>query len=767
MGWNLLRFGKRSDSVAASEIYTRSAAFERAEGSPDDSRMISAVLATEQPVPMYDWRTGKVIDEVLRADGGTFPKQVPLLDNHSRYDSASVIGSVRNIRMDGDKWRGDVHFAKNAGDRADQIWELVRQQHLSDGSVGYRYEDDAFVDIAPGQSANVRGKEYNAGKRTLRVVNDWTGREYSTTPIGADSEAKLGRNSNLVPSGKIIPDSLADDQSRSTENAEKKMPVELRKYLKSLGLRSDASEDQARAFMASLSDAQRQRGERIEVGQERFEQSQPATTLATATPATPGQSPDILAQIRAENSRADYIRSFANQVPAEQIQRAISENWTAERANQEFIAHFRTRDAGVSGHVGIHDATAGRAATRAGLQAALLMRSNVDLGAEFLDAPQIEHALRGRDANAGWIADARAAHRSGGRLSDEASRAMEVGYRLRGASVVDLLREMLDVDQVRYDRYDIRDIWTRSLTSSAVNEIFTTNFSVELLAGFVGKPDTTIGWCRESDVSNFQPTERKQMGKGAKLTRRERGQSAPHGQIDAIGESFRVYEFSQDYFIDFQDIIDDRLNAMDVTPREMGEAAAEVRPDMVYYLLMSNPTMGRDSTAVFHADHGNLSTSTALTLDGLDAVRQKMMKQTNNGRLINIMPGAIIVPVLKETMALEFVRSTEKRDTTSSTKFGTYNWAQGKFNVVSDARIDVGVTDPVTGTVQAAKTGSFWMAAEGGRYGVEVGYLQGTGRRPMMRSYVATQGRFGRGWDIQHIIGAKIIGYEGLQEARA
>jgi hypothetical protein len=36
-----------------------------------------------------------------------------------------------------------------------------------------------------------------------------------------------------------------------------------------------------------------------------------------------------------------------------------------------------------------------------------------------------------------------------------------------------------------------------------------------------------------------------------------------------------------------------------------------------------------------------------------------------------------------------------------------------------------------------------------------------------MRRFVATEGRFGMGWDIQHFVGAKAIGYEGLQESRA
>lgn len=764
-------FGKRSAAVA-DEILTRSSGFERA-AVDEENRTISAILSTEQPVPMFDYRSGKMVDEILRADGGSMPSQLVLLDNHSRFGSNSVLGSVRNLQMDGDKWRGQLHFAKskNPNSEREDIWELVRAGHLTDGSIGYRYDEDSYVDIAPGQTAEVKGKTYKAGKRTLRVVTAWQAKEYSTTPIGADSDAKLGRNQKLVSQQDDLADSTStQDLVRSTNTTEKnQMNEELRKFLESLGLRSDATDDQAKGFMACLSDANRQRAERIESGAEKFTPETPGQrSEPTQTQSAQTQSAEsVVAAMRAETARVDYIRGFADQVPSETIQRAISEGWDEARANREFLTLFRSRSKGVSGHVGIHDATASRSVTRQGLQAALIMRSGYELDSALYDTNPVAHALRQQDANASWLIEARAAHRSGGRLTDEASRAMEVGHKFRRASTVDLVRAMLQVDQVRFDPYDNQDIWRRSLTSSAVQEIFTTNFSVQMLAGFMGKPDTTVGWCREADVPNFQTTERKQMGKGAKMTRRERGQTADHGQIDAIGESYRVYEFAQQFFIDYQDFVDDRLGALDVTPEEMGEAAAEVRPDMVYYLLMSNPTMARDSTAVFATAHGNLSTSTALSLDALASLKTKMRTQTNNGRHINVQPAAIIVPEVKEVLALEMVGSSEKRDTTSSTKYGTSNWARGRFNVVCDPRLDVGVTDPVSGTVQAAKTGSFYMVAEDGRYGVEVGYLAGTGRRPTQRSFVATEGRFGRGWDIQFVIGAKIIGYEGLQEARA
>lgn len=771
MGIHIPFLRKRSTALA-DEMLTRSAIIERA-SADEKTRTIKAVLATEQPVPMFDYRSGKMIDEVLMADGGKFPDRLPLLDSHSRYSSSSVLGSVREIRKDGDRWRGIVHFATNAGDRADQTWELVRQGHLEDGSVGYRYED-GFVDIAPGQTARVMGREFKAGKRTLRVVTDWMAKEYSTTPIGADDQAKLGRTEKPGPNETTPENSQSQDLERSQDSqGSKSMNEKLRKFLVWLGLRSDATDDKARQFMELLPDEKRQQAERIEKGEEEFNPSSERSETEQTPSQGSGQGGDdaasaerVRAEIRQENARIDFIRGFSDQVPAELITKAIGEGWDQGRVSQEFLNHFRQRDEPVSGHVGIHDAASSRQVSRQALQAALLMREGYDLDSDLFDTREVGHALRGHDTNAAWLVAARQAHRGGGRLTDDASRALEVANRYRSASMVDVVKEMLAVDQVRFDQYDRRDIWQRSLSSSAVSEIFTTNFAVMLLAGFTGKRDTTMGWCREVDAPNFQTMERKQMGKGAKPARRDRGQSATHGQIDAIGESYRVYEWAQQYFIDFQDWIDDRLGAMDITPQEMGEAAAEVRPDLVYYLLMSNPQMGRDSTNVFHADHNNLETSAALSADTLDALKVNMRTQTNNGRLIDIQPAGIIVAELKESLALEIVGSREKRDTTSSTKYGTSNWAYGRFNVVAEPRLDVGVTDPISGTVQAAKTGSTYMVAENGRYGVEVAYLQGFGRRPQLRSFVATEGRFGRGWDIQHVIGSKIIGYEGLQEAQ-
>ena len=795
-------------------------------GSIDEkARTLPAILATEGRVLVYDYRGGQVIEEVLAADGGTFPERMPLLDSHSRWSSSSVLGSVRDIRVDGDKLRGIVHFGRDLGANVDSIWERVRQGHLTDGSIGYRYEEGDFTDIRPGKSEVINGRQWTAGKRTLRVVGRWRMREYSVLPVGADEEAKLNRTDNLGSldvGGEESPGSNqgvshAAGRTSSHSNPQhtpfepKTMPPALRRFLVALGLRSDASDDQAMTFYRTLGGDMAARAARIESGAEEFAEGarvfEPAAA-GTQTPAAGNQArsdngtlgasapaagrwvggrsgvtsdhsgnggnagaanAEVAAQraVAAERERIAFAESFRGQVPDEIVQRARDEGWNQDRIQSDFLEHFRSgRSAPVSGNLGIHDATAGRTVSQRAIQAAVLMRSGFDLDSDLLGAPEMRHVLHDNQSNARWLADAQAAHRAGGRVDDESSRALEAAYQLRNMSIRDVCVETLNLSGARFDRYDIHEVWRYAVSSAAVGEIFTTNFAVQFMMGFMGKPDTTRGWTRESDLPNLQTVERKQMGKASPLKKRVAGQTAEHVTIDAIGESYKLAEYAGQFFLDIQDAINDRFGAMDVMPDEMGEAAMELRPDLVFAILLSNPNMGRDSTPIFHADHGNLHTSSPLNSENLADAKSAMSTQKKGDRLIGVTPRGLIVPDSKEDIAWELVNSPEKRDNTDGKIYGTRNWAQGRFNVVPEPRLDVGVLDPDSGTFVAGKPGSQFLTAEVGRYGIEVGFLQGTGRRPTIRRFTATEGRFGFGWDVQHFAGAKATGYEGLSEMR-
>lgn len=164
-------------------LTTRNAAFglRQSPASLDDTaRTVDFVLATEGRVPVWDWERG-MIDEILLMSGCSFPEQVPLLDAHSRTSIEDQLGSLRGLRVEGDKLLATAHFSSTA----QEAFRKVAEGHLTDISVGYSV--DASVWIPEGETESIAGRSF-AGP--VRVVSQWTVREGSLTPIGADDAAK-------------------------------------------------------------------------------------------------------------------------------------------------------------------------------------------------------------------------------------------------------------------------------------------------------------------------------------------------------------------------------------------------------------------------------------------------------------------------------------------------------------------------------------------------------------------------------------------------
>lgn len=166
------------------DLMTRASIRAIPESARDDDRSVEFVLSTEQPVVMRTWEHGD-INETLIASGVQIPdnRQVPLLDTHNRYSVEDVLGSVREIRVEGKQVVGRAFFAKSQ--RAFDSFVKVRDGHVTDISVGYRNEDATL--IPEGQRATVAGREFEG---PALVVTRWSLKEASLAPIGADSQAK-------------------------------------------------------------------------------------------------------------------------------------------------------------------------------------------------------------------------------------------------------------------------------------------------------------------------------------------------------------------------------------------------------------------------------------------------------------------------------------------------------------------------------------------------------------------------------------------------
>ena len=162
----------------------------RADKDDTEKEKIRWILTSEQPATVFDWNRWDFVEEVLLMDGMLVPanKQVPFLDSHSRGSVDDILGSVTDFQQL--EVAGFAACDGLVGFAADEKSQRTRQKaldgHLTDGSVGY--EVIRSVWIPEEEEAAVKGRIFQG---PLKVSYQWMLKEFSGTPIGADTLAKV------------------------------------------------------------------------------------------------------------------------------------------------------------------------------------------------------------------------------------------------------------------------------------------------------------------------------------------------------------------------------------------------------------------------------------------------------------------------------------------------------------------------------------------------------------------------------------------------
>lgn len=156
----------------------------------DGEESMRWVLTTEKAATVFDWQRWDFVDEILLMDGVVLPenKQIPFLDSHRRGSVDDVLGSVtdfQELAVSGfGGLDGKVRFA--ADEKSQRTKQKALDGHLTDGSVGYEVLKSIW--IPEGESAKIAGRTFEG---PVKVSYKWALKEFSGTPIGADSLAKV------------------------------------------------------------------------------------------------------------------------------------------------------------------------------------------------------------------------------------------------------------------------------------------------------------------------------------------------------------------------------------------------------------------------------------------------------------------------------------------------------------------------------------------------------------------------------------------------
>lgn len=718
----------------------------------EQRRSVEAIIATNDPVAVFDWERFEVVDEVLVIEGMQRTDQVPLLNSHRRYDVDDVFGSIRNIQPDtsaglvtGRLFFADIGTDDDEGKRIERSWRKVRDGHQREISAGYRAMQYEY--LPAGQSKTIGGRRYTARNRTLKVTTQWALREGSLVPIGADPRATTRQEST----------------TNGGDHVDK-----LRQYLQTIGLRSDASDSDVIGFWRNLG------GEAREKADELATEEQQRALKKLDTPVEPpeqnqheqppkGERTEPRGPTAAdERNRVIGIREICDGEFEEIEDKAVEEGWSLDKARAAVLKAIRERPEGSTSNLGIHSRSHESDCTVETIQAAFMLRTGLSLDNPAFNGRSARFVMR-NDNTAARSMDPTWMFRP---IDDaERQRVMERAHRYHDMSMVDICREAIRMSgqAVPHGR---DDIIRRAASTLELSSIFTTSVNANVLAAYEEAGDTTIGWCSEVDRADFKTNDVIGVGKFNRLTKRPSGKQPEHLDVDDSVEQYKLAQYAGKFVVDEQDIINDSFGAINTeSPRDMGAAARQLRPDLVYAILLSNDALNADSTALFHTNHANTGTA-VLASAGLRTGLAAMMAHRIEGRPLNIRGRYLIVPPDLYFTALELVSSAEIRETTANTTRGTRNViADMDLAVRSDARINAtGVVDPADGSSQTGSATNWFIAArpgEGGTRTIEVGYLRGRGRAPRVTSFMH-QNKLMMEWTVTMDIGAKAIDFRGL-----
>lgn len=176
---------KKETEKQATTIITRAEANFNVSTFREADNSVEFVLATENPVFIKDPIYGRC-KEALMSDGVVLPSsgRIPLLDCHDRGGMANVLGSVREIRQEGDKVIGRAYFANTP--KAKEAMELVKDGHLTSGSVGYSQDKSEWV--SDGVIHNYHNRAFTG---PMLLTTRWNLAEFSLVPVPADENATV------------------------------------------------------------------------------------------------------------------------------------------------------------------------------------------------------------------------------------------------------------------------------------------------------------------------------------------------------------------------------------------------------------------------------------------------------------------------------------------------------------------------------------------------------------------------------------------------
>lgn len=128
---------------------------------------------------------------------------------------------------------------------------------------------------------------------------------------------------------------------------------------------------------------------------------------------------------------------------------------------------------------------------------------------------------------------------------------------------------------------------------------------------YADAPATYEAWCPRQQMDDYRPIKMTELSAFPEL--KDIGESGvpDDGAITESGEEITLGDKGRILRVSHRLLINDRLDALGKVAMSVGYRIRRGKNRAAYAKLHANPTLTQDSTAVFHADHGNIGTAGA------------------------------------------------------------------------------------------------------------------------------------------------------------
>lgn len=251
-----------------------------------------------------------------------------------------------------------------------------------------------------------------------------------------------------------------------------------------------------------------------------------------------------------------------------------------------------------------------------------------------------------------------------------------------GLSLPELARRSLESSGIRTAGFGASTVIDRALHGAGDFPIVISNVGERLfMASYGASPAALKQVARQATAANFKAKTAVKLSGFSDLEKVTEHGEYKRGTFTEGAESYKLATFGKVFGVTRVALINDDLGAFADVSRKLGEAAARLEAQTLADLVVKNPAMA-DGKAVFHADHKNLLTGTALDITALKAARLLLGKQTGlAGELIDVRARFLVVGLENETTAEQLLTAI------SATTWADTNPFSGRFELVVDRRI--------------------------------------------------------------------------------